>query len=84
MKANQILLRFTLCAGTLWLAIAQGLAQTKTTTNAAANRPVAISKLPKGCQTGQMRCIGAEARKAAAIRNANRRAKQLHNRRGGN
>ena len=37
----------------------------------------------KGCQAGQMRCVNKDMRKAAAIRNANRRAKAMRTQQGG-
>jgi hypothetical protein len=39
---------------------------------------------PKGCKAGQMRCINNAMRKAAAIRNADRRARWLKQQKGGN
>ena len=38
---------------------------------------------PKGCKAGQMRCINNAKRRAAAIRNADRRAQWMRQHKGG-
>lgn len=51
---------------------------------AAAQTPQAkVTGPPTGCKAGQMRCISNALRQAAAVRNADRRAKALKAKKGG-
>ena len=80
-----LLMRLLFVAVVLASGIVQGgpqsqtLAQSNVTAQPSKYKPKAP---PKGCQAGQMRCINNAMRKAAAIHNADRRAKAHHH--GGN
>jgi len=74
-----IVLRLLLALVALYCGVAPSAAQPPTPPTSQKK-----AKLPKGCKAGQMRCINNAMRRAAAIRNADRRAKYMRQHKGGN
>jgi hypothetical protein len=77
MQAHKVFLRFVLVAAMSW-GLGPGRAETQTLAPTQAQAGTnKVKGPPKGCKAGVMRCISNEMRRAAAVRNADRRAKHL-------